>query len=163
MTMHVRTAAAERSPWRWPAAAIAFIVAASHVPITGEHLAEAPYIGWSFVALEVAALALAAALALRDVAVVWWAAAVVPTLAILAFVVTRTVALPEIADDVGNWTEPLGFVALAAEGSLVVLALAHGTVAWRSSPLASRPMLLGGALLLTGLVATGCAAAVTTG
>lgn len=163
MTLHVSTSAAERSPWRWPAAATAFIVAAAHVPITGEHLDEAPYIGWSFVALEVTAVALAVALVLRDVAVVWWAAAVVPALAIVAFVVTRTVALPDIADDVGNWTEPLGFVALGAEGLLVVLALAHGTAAWRRSRLAARPVLLGSALLIAGLVATGCAAAVTTG
>lgn len=163
MTLQLTAVEAERSPWRWPSAAIALIVAATHVPITGEHLSEAPYIGWSFVALEVTAVVLAAALVVRDVTIVWWAAGAVPALAIVAFVITRTVALPQIADDVGNWTEPLGVVALVAEGMLVVLALAHGSAAWRGSRLAARPLLLGGALLVTGLAATGCAAVVTTG
>ena len=119
----------ERSPWRWPAAATALVVAASHVPITAEHLTEAPYIGWSFVLLEVTAVALAIALAVRDTTVVWWAAATVPALAIVAFVLTRTVALPQIADDVGNWTEPLGIVALTAESLLVLTALVRSAAA----------------------------------
>lgn len=163
MTLQLGAVEAERSPWRWPAAATAVVVAATHVPITPEHLTEAPWLGWSFVALEVTAVALAAALLLHDVAVVWWAAAGVPAMSIVAFVLTRTVALPQIADEVGNWTEPLGYVALAAEATLVVLALAHRTDAWRGSRLARRPLLVGGALLLIGLVATGCAAAATTG
>lgn len=153
----------EGSPWRWPAAAIGLIIAAAHIPITPEHLHEAPYIGWSFIALEAASVVLAIALAVRDATLVWWAAAVVPALAIIAFIVTRTLTLPEIADDVGNWTEPLGIVALTAEALLVLIALAHGTDAWRRSRLTTQPLALAGALLVVGLVATGCAAALTTG
>jgi hypothetical protein len=160
MTAPVRP---ERSPWRWPAAATALTIAAAHVPITPQHLSEAPYIGWSFIALEIAALVLAVALVTRDTPTVWRAAAVVPALAILAYAVTRSVALPQIADDVGNWTEPLGIVALTAEALLVVIAAAHGRRSWQASRLAASPVLVAGLLLTAGLVATGCAATVGAG
>lgn len=157
------TSRPERSPWRWPAAALALTIAAAHVPITPEHLHEAPYIGWSFIALEAASVVLAATLAVRDAMLVWGAAAAVPGLALIAYVATRTITLPQIADDVGNWTEPLGIVALTAETLLVLVAVAHGTTAWRRSRLTTQPMALAGALLVVGLLATGCAAALTTG
>ena len=39
----------------------------------------------------------------------------------VAFVVSRTVGLPQIGDDIGNWTEALGYPALAAEGVVAVV------------------------------------------
>ena len=51
----------------------------------------------------------------------WAAAALLPLGAALAFVVSRTVGLPQGADDIGNWTEPLGLASLFVEGCLVVL------------------------------------------
>src|SRR5690348_12370530 len=86
----------ERSPWRWPAAATGLVIVAAHVPVTPMHLSEAPYIGWSFVALEIAMVVLAAALLLRDTPLVWAAAGVVPVLAIAAYALTRSVAMPQI-------------------------------------------------------------------
>ena len=44
--------------------------------------------------------------------------------AIVAFVLSRTVGLPQGADDIGNWTEPLGMASLFVEGSLVALSAA---------------------------------------
>jgi peptidoglycan/LPS O-acetylase OafA/YrhL len=151
---------AERSAWRWPAAAAALVAVAAHIPITPTHLREAPYIGWSFVALEITLTALAVALVLRDNRLVWWAAGVVPATAMLAFAVTRSVALPQIGDDVGDWTQPLGLVALTAEGLLILIALGrharHHPARW----LARRPVLWAGLLLVAGLVATDYAVAV---
>jgi predicted membrane channel-forming protein YqfA (hemolysin III family) len=136
---------------------------AAHVPITSEHLSEAPYIGWAFVALEIASIALALALVTSDTPLTWWAATVVPALAITGYVVSRTVGLPQIDDEVGNWTEPLSFVALSAEALLIVIAGAHRAGSWHRSRLVARPVLLSGLLLLAGLVATGCAAVGTSG
>lgn len=150
----------ERSPWRWPAAAFAVTITAAHVPVTGVHLAEAPYIGWSFIALEIAALALAVLLVLSDTRQAWAAAAVLPALAILAYALTRSLALPEIGDDVGNWTEPLGIVALTAEALLALLALSHRGLRWPSQRTASASMAAAGVLLVLGLVATGYAASI---
>ena len=158
-----RTTAAELSPWRWPAAAAALTMGAAHVPITREHLSEAPYIGWSFIVLEVASLVLALALVGSDTPLVWRAAAVVPALAIIGYLLSRSVGLPQIADEVGNWTEPLSFVALAAEALLIVVAGAHRAPTWHRSRLVARPVLVSGLLLVAGLVATGWAAAGTNG
>ena len=147
----------QRSPWRWAAAAISLTVAAAHLPLIPEHLNEAPYIGLSFIGLEFAAVGLAIALVNWDTAGTWRAAVVVPALAVVAYLVTRTVALPEIADDKGNWTDPLGAVALSAEVLLVIVALGHRTPSWCRSGLAAHPRRTAAVVLLAGLVATGWA------
>ena len=151
---------AERSAWRWPAAAAALIAVAAHVPITPTHLREAPYIGWSFIALEVTLTIMAVALILRDTPLVWSAAGVVPALAMLAYAVTRSVALPQIGDDVGNWTQPLGLVALTAEALLILITVGRHAKRHPASLFTRRPVLWAGLLLLAGLVATNYAVAV---
>jgi hypothetical protein len=136
-------------------------IAAAHVPVTREHLTEAPYVGWSFIALEIAAVTLAYVLVLRDTRRAWAAAAVLPTLAILGYALTRSVALPQIGDDVGNWTEPLGVVALSAEALLAILALGHRSWRWpKSRRTADASVAAAGLLLLLGLLATGYAASI---
>jgi hypothetical protein len=50
-----------------------------------------------------------------DTPAVWMVTAVMTLLAVLAFLASRTVGLPLIGDDIGNWTEPLGLPAVAAE------------------------------------------------
>jgi hypothetical protein len=44
--------------------------------------------------------------------------------ALVAYVLSRTIGLPQIRDDVGNWTEPWGIAAVAVESLLLVLSLA---------------------------------------
>ena len=39
--------------------------------------------------------------------------------AIVGYAATRLVAFPQLADDVGNWLEPLGVVAVVSEGVVV--------------------------------------------
>jgi len=111
-----------RSPWRFPAAAALVVAGAVHVPITGEHLHEAPYIGVLFIALTVACGACAVLLVLHDNPLVWTVAGGVAALAVIAYVLSRTVGLPQIGDDVGNWSDALGTTALLTEGLTVVLA-----------------------------------------
>ena len=113
----------ERSRLRLPTAAAALVGAAAHVPVTGEHLREATYIGVLFIVLEVALVCLAVLLVVADRPEVWAASVVVPLLAIAAYVASRSVGLPQIGDDVGRWTEPLGVVAVAAESVMALFAL----------------------------------------
>ena len=99
--------------------------AVAHVPVIEPHLVEAPYIGVGFVLLTVVGLYLAVRLVVDPDELVWSAVGVVAVLAVLGYVLSRTVGLPQIGDDVGNWTEPLGFPAAVAETLMAALAYAH--------------------------------------
>ena len=110
------------SPWRWPTAALLLLTAAVHVPLIGEHLEEAPYVGVLFILLAIACLLLAAAILVADAPVMWAASGVVSVLALVAFLASRTIGLPLLGDDVGNWTEPLGYPAVASEAVCAALA-----------------------------------------
>lgn len=103
------------SPWRWTAAVLLLVNAGVHVPLVPEHLREAPYIGVLFILLCVTCIVLAGLIAVADTAWIWATSGAVSLLALGAFVASRTVGLPQIRDDVGNWTEPLGFPTVVAE------------------------------------------------
>lgn len=113
-----------RSPLRWGVAIAAVTAAVAHVPVIPDHLHEAPYMGTLFVLLTIACLAVAAAVLISDVPLVYVAAATICGLAVLGYAATRTVAFPQLADDVGNWLEPLGVLAICSETVVIGLSLA---------------------------------------
>jgi hypothetical protein len=49
-------------------------------------------------------------------------AGVVTLLAVVAYVLARTIGLPQIGDDIGNWSDPLGTAAIASESLTFVVA-----------------------------------------
>lgn len=79
--------------------------------------------GALFIVLTVACLGLAAAMVINDSAAVYAAAAVTCGLAVVGYAATRLVAFPMLADDVGNWLEPLGVVSIVTETIVVVLSV----------------------------------------
>lgn len=107
--------------------------AAAHIPVIDSHLHEAPYIGVLFIALTVACAGLAVALGVSDTPTMWDLTVWVAGLAVLGYVLSRTVGLPQITDDIGNWAEPLGIVSIAAES----VAVACGVLSARVRPMAS--------------------------
>ena len=98
-------------------------VALVHVLDAPGSFQDAPYKGWLYVALILGCLAAAAALVRSSDLRAWAAAAALPLSAIAAFVISRTVGLPQGADDIGNWTEPLGMASLFIGGTLAGLSL----------------------------------------
>ena len=110
-------------PERRVLAAAALVAAAAHVPVIGPHLEEAPYMGVLFVVLTVACAALATAVLLRDTVAVYGLAALTCGLAVIGYAATRLVAFPLLADDVGNWLEPLGVVSVLSEVVVVTAAV----------------------------------------
>jgi hypothetical protein len=97
--------------------------AAAHVPVIAPHLDDAPYMGVLFVLLT-SACAHFAGLALRfDTRLLYACAATVCGLAVAGYAATRLVPFPKLADDVGDWLEPLGVLAITAEAAVVVSAL----------------------------------------
>jgi len=100
------------------------VAAAAHVPVIGPHLEEAPYMGVAFVVLTTACLVIAGAALVRDSDLVYGLAELTCGLAVAGYVVTRLVAFPDLADDVGRWLEPLGVVSVVAEAIVVGAAVA---------------------------------------
>jgi hypothetical protein len=113
------------SPSQWCASFLLLVAAGTHIPLIRSHLAEAPYVGWLFIALSVVCISLAAVILFVDHVGVWLLSAAVCLAAVVAFLASRTVGLPQIGDDVGNWTDPLGFPAVASEALMIGLAWLH--------------------------------------
>jgi hypothetical protein len=109
----------------------ALVAAAAHVPVTGEHLAEAPYMGWAFVVFSAVCAGLALAAALRDDRLVQGAMVLWCGGALATYAATRLVAFPLLADDVGSWVEPWGVLSVLSEAVTVAL----GVTALRRSQL----------------------------
>jgi hypothetical protein len=113
------------SPAQWCASFLLLVAAGTHIPLIQDHLEEAPYVGWLFILLSVVCIALAVVILFVDSASVWLLSGAVCFAAVVAFLASRTIGLPQIGDDVGNWTEPLGFPAVASEVLMVALAILH--------------------------------------
>jgi len=108
---------------RWLVVAALLAAAAAHLPVIGEHLMEARYMGVLFIVLTAACFVLAAALISVDSPAAYALSAITGALAVLGYAATRTVAFPQLADDVGNWTEPLGIVSIITETLAALVAL----------------------------------------
>jgi hypothetical protein len=115
----VRTAAA-RATIAVGLAAIAVIHAVDSVG----HWSDARYLFWMYMALIAAAIGLAGAVLLHRSPLPLLAAAGLAALVFVGYVISRTVGLPDGADDIGNWTEPLGLASLVVEGMVVAVGLA---------------------------------------
>jgi hypothetical protein len=120
---------------RWVAAALLLVTAATHVPLIPEHLEEAPYVGALFIALSVVSVVFAILLVRVDTPAVWIGSGALTLLAAIAFLASRTVGLPQIEDEIGNWNAPYALPALAAE----LLAAAAAAVVVRTHRTARSP------------------------
>jgi hypothetical protein len=115
---------AQHSQWRWPATLFLLVNAAIHLYLAPMHLIEAPYIGALFIALSAACIILAVLLTFLDNTLVWTATGTISLLALIAFLISRTIGLPQIGDDIGNWTDPLGYPNMVVEILTVTVAIA---------------------------------------
>jgi hypothetical protein len=110
--------------WRWLTASLLAVTAAIHVAIAPEHLREAPYAGVLFIVLAGAALASAVLVLITRSHLVWLGAAALSIAAMLGYLMSRSVGLPLLTDDVGDWLNPLGVAAVLSEAT-VALIFAH--------------------------------------
>lgn len=110
--------------WRWRTIVIVatLVASAAHIPVIGPHLDEAPYMGVLFIVLAAACAVLAGAVMLRDSQAVYALIVLTCGLAVIGYAATRLIAFPMLADDVGNWLEPLGVVSVVAETVAVAAA-----------------------------------------
>lgn len=108
--------------WRGLTAACLDVTAAVHMAIAPDHLREAPYAGVLFIALAASAMTAAALLLTTRDDRVWAAAAALSASALVAYVLSRSVGLPMLADDIGDWLNPLGVLAVLAEATALIIA-----------------------------------------
>jgi hypothetical protein len=103
----------------------AFVVAI-HVADQGglTAMADPPYKGYLFYALEIGGVVAALVLLTRRAATAGWTLALGVSIGPASgYVLSRSIGLPHYADDIGNWTEPLGVASLVVEGALFACAL----------------------------------------
>jgi hypothetical protein len=122
MSATTSTSADQHASARWLLVSAVTVAAAAHVPVIGPHLDEAPYMGVLFMLLTGACLAIGATVAVADATWGYGAALPVCGAAVIGYAATRLVAFPQLADDVGNWFEPLGVVSVLSETVVVVVA-----------------------------------------
>ncbi len=108
---------------RWTLAVSTALAALAHIPVLGQHLREAPYMGVEFAVLILGYGLIAVGALVCDSAALYLVTLATCGLAIAGYAATHIVAFPELADDVNNWFEPLGIVAVAAETTAVAAAL----------------------------------------
>ena len=77
--------------------------------------------GWMFAALILGCLVATAVLVQGSSLLVWILAAVCGLAPIAGYIISRSVGLTGAADDIGNWSEPLGLASLSTESSLVLV------------------------------------------
>lgn len=106
-------------------AALAVAVSAVHVLDQGGLTAmkDPAYLGYGYWMLELAGVVCAVLLLARSRSG-WLLAVGVAAGPLLGIVVSRSVGLPDATDDIGNWTEPLGVLAMVVEAALLLLAVA---------------------------------------
>lgn len=96
--------------------------AAIHIALAPSHLREAPYAGVAFLALAAGALLVAIWLIAAGDRLAWWATAGLAASALVAYAVSRSVGLPSMSDDIGDWFNSLGVAAGCAEVAAVLIA-----------------------------------------
>ncbi len=107
---------------RWSAAAALSATAAIHIALVPGHLREAPYAGALFIALAASALITGVLLLAAADRFAWGAAGALAALAVVGYAVSRSIGLPSMSDDIGDWLNPLGLAALACEAAVVTMA-----------------------------------------
>ncbi|EMR00139.1 hypothetical protein ADIAG_00146 [Paeniglutamicibacter gangotriensis Lz1y] len=104
-----------RSSWRWLAMLMLLVSAAAHLPVVGPGLTDAVYVGVLFIMLILADFVLIVRLWIHDSPAIWVLMATITGLALLAYVLSRTVGLPQSSDYIGDWVSLPGLASIASE------------------------------------------------
>ena len=115
------------SPWRhWPGLLLLAGVAWIHFKDIPDKLGETAYLGWLYILLVVGCAAAGAWLMSERWRWGYALGSLISAGAIVFFVLTRSVGLPNAKGDIGNWFEPAGIVSLLLEAAFLVVALSAG-------------------------------------
>jgi hypothetical protein len=114
-------------------------IAVTHLADLPEKIEEAPYMAVLFCGLIVAAAALGILLASgRRATQVWPLAGALAALPLIGYVLSRSVALPQLEDHVGDWLNPAGVASLVFEAVLVAVSVSRALRTRERVPVARR-------------------------
>jgi hypothetical protein len=82
---------------------------------------ETPYMFWMYMALIAGCIVTAGAVLFHRSRLALLGAAGLAASVITAFVIDRSVGMPNATGDIGNWVEPLGLASLVVEGFVVAI------------------------------------------
>lgn len=94
-------------------------VAVVHVIDGPGSLTDTPYVGVLELALAALAVPVAVMLVVQPLRALWRVAGVATVAALAAYLLSRTVGLPDATDDVGNWSQTLGVVSVVIEAAVL--------------------------------------------
>ena len=106
-------------------AVLALAISGIHIADQGglTALKDPAYLGYGYWMLEIAGVIAALLLLTRPRTVSWVLALGVAAGPLVGITISRSVGLPDATDDIGNWFEPLGMLAMAVETVLVVISV----------------------------------------
>ncbi len=107
-------------------AVLALAISGIHIADQGglTALKDPAYLGYGYWMLEIAGVIAALLLLTRPRTISWVLALGVAAGPLVGITISRSVGLPDATDDIGNWFEPLGMLAMAVETVLVVISVA---------------------------------------
>ncbi len=88
-----------------------------------DKLGETAYLGWLYILLVAGCAAAGAWLLSSHWKNGYRLGLLISAGAIIFYVLTRTTGLPNAKDDIGNWAEPAGIIALILEAAFVILSI----------------------------------------
>jgi hypothetical protein len=140
------------------------VIALTHLLIVEDQFDRALYLGSLFVLIAGGSMLTAGLLVWQDSRVVWLLCALVAELGLAVYLLGRTTGLPEVTDDIGQWTQPVDLLAMIVETGLFLIA---GWAGFHDSPgrrwAGSRvPLISGLVALQIGGAATFAAASIPT-
>lgn len=97
-------------------------VALVHILDASSKFSETPYLGWAYVVLIAGCLVAAVGIGARNDHRAWALGGVLCAGALLMYSLSRSVGLPAATDDIGNWLEPIGEIAVLSELTVALLA-----------------------------------------
>ena len=88
-----------------------------------DKLSETAYLGWLYILLVAGCAAAGAWLLSSHWKNGYGLGLLISAGAIVFYILTRTTGLPNAKDDIGNWAEPAGIIALILEAAFVILSI----------------------------------------
>lgn len=86
-------------------------------------VSETPYLAAAYVGLMLGCVGVGVWLARSDDRRAWALGGALAAATLTGYVVSRSVGLPAATDDIGNWSETLGLLALLTEATMVLTAI----------------------------------------